>query len=267
MTAKAPAFQFYVADYMQDTRMVSLAARGAWMDLLCAMWRSPTRGRITSSMVGYARLFGCTVEQAKAVVDEIIESQICDVTFGDGKVTLTNRRMHREGKEREQANLRQKKYREKGQRDSDEIMLARGDAKVTPPSSSSTSSSNYNSTTPRAREGPPPAHPAVQTYRTVFGFDPPIFGQEQIEAEVTEEFVIWLDVCKLFKGNNHDPEKVGNLIDRWKREVKKSREGQGRQSHGTHNRNGSKRGGSYSDRNAAALEEVFGAGDERGAAE
>jgi uncharacterized protein YdaU (DUF1376 family) len=126
---KAPAFQFYVADYMQDTRMVSLAARGAWMDLLCTMWRSQNRGQVTSTIIGYARLFGCTVEQAKSVIEEIVDSQVCDsVTEGDGKVTLICRRMSREAKERESANLRQQRYRNKDRQESDAHINGDGDA-------------------------------------------------------------------------------------------------------------------------------------------
>jgi uncharacterized protein YdaU (DUF1376 family) len=136
---------------MQDTRMISLAARGAWMDLLCAMWRSQNRGQVTATMIGYARLFGCTVEQAEAVIAEIVDAQVCDsVTQGDGKVTLTNRRMLREAKERENANLRQKRYRRKERREGDADRNGRNNGKVTPPSSSSSSSA-----TNVAGENPP----------------------------------------------------------------------------------------------------------------
>lgn len=140
---KAPAFQFYVGDYMQDTRMISLAARGAWMDLLCKMWTAQNRGQVTSSVVGYARLFGCTVEQAQTVIDELLDSDVCEtVTERDGKVTLINRRMSREAKEREGANLRQERYRERLRLNGDGKSDGAGDAKITPPSSSSPSSSS-----------------------------------------------------------------------------------------------------------------------------
>lgn len=131
---------------MQDTRMISLAARGAWMDLLCAMWRSQNRGQVTSTAAGFARLFGCTVEQADAVIDEITDAQVCDsVTERDGKVTLINRRMSREAKEREGANLRQERYRERMRREGDATGDALSDTEVTPPSSFSSSPSSSTS--------------------------------------------------------------------------------------------------------------------------
>jgi uncharacterized protein YdaU (DUF1376 family) len=173
--AKAPAFQFYVADYMQDTRMVSLAARGAWMDLLCTMWRSQNRGQVTSTIIGYARLFGCTVEQAQSVIDELIESGVCNsVTERDGKVTLKNRRMSREAKGRENANIRQQKYRERhGDAGNNGTGDAQSNAEVTPPSSSSSSySPNGEADTPppegvshKKPPDPRTKHPAIQAVR------------------------------------------------------------------------------------------------------
>jgi hypothetical protein len=65
----------------------------------------------------------------EAAVKEMSETKVCDVTFLDGKVTLTNRRMHREAKSRKQNTLRKAKQR------------SRADVpqKSRPPSSSSTS--------------------------------------------------------------------------------------------------------------------------------
>lgn len=132
---KAPAFQFYVGDWMQDTRPLSLSAKGAWIDLLCAMWRSQSRGTLTLPIVGYARLIGASVEQTKTVIDELIEMRICDSeTDGNGNVTLINRRMIREQKERESTRLRVEKFR-----NATEKRVSNGN--VTVPSSSSSSPS------------------------------------------------------------------------------------------------------------------------------
>jgi uncharacterized protein YdaU (DUF1376 family) len=156
---KAPAFQFYVADYMRDTRCLSLAAKGAWTDCLCAMWFSSTRGEITYPLIGYARLFGCTVEQAEAVINELVEMQTCNrVTHGDGKVTLTNRRMQREAKEREQANNRQNKYRDRRKQNSNGASDGKSDAAVTLYSSSSSSTTiSSNEENSGSSGGKPPA--------------------------------------------------------------------------------------------------------------
>lgn len=131
---KQPAFQFYPADWLQDTRSLSLSAKGAWIDLLCAMWRAQNRGKLTLPMIGYARLIGATAEQAKAVIDELTDMQVCNiVTERNGNITLINRRMVRENSQRISNALRLQRWRNK-QRNDD----------VTPASSSSSSSSNLN---------------------------------------------------------------------------------------------------------------------------
>jgi hypothetical protein len=110
------------------------------------MWRSLTKGEITYPMIGYARLFGSTVEQAEVVINELVEMQICDsVTHGDGKVTLINRRMQREAKDRAQANNRQYKYRERQKHKNNEQGDGESDGKVMTYSSSSSSSALQNS--------------------------------------------------------------------------------------------------------------------------
>ena len=132
---KLPAFQFYPGDWMQDTRCISVAAKGAWIDLLCAMWRSQTRGKLSLPMLGYARLIGATVDQTETLINELIDMRICDSeTNGNGNVTLINRRMSREEQERISTRCRVRKFRNaEGKRTCNE--------NVTVPSSSSSSSS------------------------------------------------------------------------------------------------------------------------------
>ncbi len=109
---KAPAYQFYPGDYIQDTRVLSLAARGAWQDLLCFMWRSDERGKLSYPIEGYARLFGASVDETKRVIDELIALNICDsVMECNGNVTLINRRMVRDEKARQQTNCRVTRFR------------------------------------------------------------------------------------------------------------------------------------------------------------
>lgn len=98
---KQPSFQFYPGDWVQDTRCLSLAAKGAWIDLLCAMHRSQTRGVLALPIVGYARLIGATVEQTEAVITELTDMRICDREYHDGAVVLINRRMVREERQRD----------------------------------------------------------------------------------------------------------------------------------------------------------------------
>ncbi len=122
---KLPAFQFYPGDWIQDTRALTLAAKGAWIDILCALWRSQTRGSLTMPLMGWARLLGCTADQAAAVVTELVGMQICDSNLdeslsrgllsGDRKaeVRLECRRIIREGKDRQINALCQKRHRSK----------------------------------------------------------------------------------------------------------------------------------------------------------
>mgnify|MGYP001546386668 CR=1 FL=1 len=137
---------FYFADYLKDTRCLSLAARGAWMDCLALMWSAPERGELTMPMVGFARMFGCPVDQAEAVINELAEMQTCDrVTRDDGKVRVVNRRMMREAAERKNANIRQKRYIQhkklNGDANSDADSDAENDGEVTPALSYSYSNS------------------------------------------------------------------------------------------------------------------------------
>jgi len=127
---KNPAIQFYVGDWIQDTRSLSLAAKGAWIDMLCLMWRSQTRGKLTDDMVGWARVIGASVEQTEAVIAELVEKRICDtVTERNKKVTLICRRMYRDYKEKQYHAVRQQRYRNKNPDDGE------SDSHVTPPSS------------------------------------------------------------------------------------------------------------------------------------
>ena len=73
-----PNEPFDPAAWMADTRVVGLAARGAWMDVLCVMWRSSTRGPLTMPLAGYARLLGATVDQARSVIAELVQHGVCE---------------------------------------------------------------------------------------------------------------------------------------------------------------------------------------------
>jgi len=123
---KAPAFQFYVGDYLKDTRSLSLSAKGAWSDLLFFMWGAETRGLLSKTWKGYARMLGATVEDTKKAILELMDEKICDVRINNQnvtkrnavtlcrkKVTLINRRMYREAKELEKTRLRMQRYRER----------------------------------------------------------------------------------------------------------------------------------------------------------
>lgn len=97
---------------MKDTGPLSLEARGAWIDLLCAMWHSKNRGVLSYTFAEYGRLLRTSTQKAKKVIFELVDLKICDCFidgeefFGQKKdknlplfnknVTLINRRMHNE---------------------------------------------------------------------------------------------------------------------------------------------------------------------------
>lgn len=92
----------------------SLATRGFWLELLCAMHLQGAY-EITGSYEQIARIGRCeTSEAAKAIV-ELKAQKVADVTLGHGNVTVRSRRFYREHKARENSRLR--KQRERGAED------------------------------------------------------------------------------------------------------------------------------------------------------
>lgn len=110
---KAPAFQMYVKDWTQDTRPLSLAAKGAWADILMHLHLSRPRGRDTHTMDEWARIIGATETEAGALCAEIRSSKIATVTFRNSRVTVVSRRMWREWKAADGNAKRQARHRGK----------------------------------------------------------------------------------------------------------------------------------------------------------
>lgn len=134
---KAPAFQFYVRDWLSDPqlKMASHTTKGVWIDLLAFMWEAPERGEITGTHEQIAKMVGAMNGDFEVFLSEAKDLSFCDISVTDhNKITVRNRRMWRDEKERKNNRLRQQRFRDK-QKNNEEI---------TPPSSSSTSSSNKN---------------------------------------------------------------------------------------------------------------------------
>ena len=134
---KQPAFQFYPGDWRRDTQvqMANMETRGVWIEMLCCMWDAPERGKITGTVFELARLLGCDEHVLNRSLNELKRLKIADVTNCHNEVTVVNRRMSREEKERDNARLRKQSQRKR----------ERSHADVTPPSSSSTSPSKNSS--------------------------------------------------------------------------------------------------------------------------
>lgn len=132
---KAPAFQFYVRDWLSDPqlRMASLTTRGIWIDLLCFMWDAPDRGEIKSTLDKIARMVGASNGDLTLFLEEAQALRFCYAVTDDNKnITVRNRRMHREANEKNNNRLRQKRFRDK----------QKSNAEVTPLSSTASSTAS-----------------------------------------------------------------------------------------------------------------------------
>jgi hypothetical protein len=112
MSGKLPWMKFCPGDFVQDTVTLSLPATGAWIKILCAMWRKSERGKLTLSIPEYCRLLGAPEAETVAVINELCKSGVSDtVTDANKNVTLVCRRMNREHKNHLNNALRQQRFR------------------------------------------------------------------------------------------------------------------------------------------------------------
>jgi len=135
---KMPAFQWYPSDWMNDVELQSASplSRGIWINALCRMFWKKERGKITGSAEILARLFNCNEAEFAVFLKEAQTLGFCEVSHNNnGDITLINRRMLRDDKERKNNRIRQKRYYEKHKPNGEP------NRKITPPSSSSSSSS------------------------------------------------------------------------------------------------------------------------------
>jgi len=145
--SKAPADQFYWADWLRDHQLqqTSPLVRGIWANVLAHAWFADERGRVTGSMASLARLGNCSVDEFEVFLEEAGLYGFCDmsraVTNGHEIITITNRRQYREwqrkDKERAQAAERKRLQRE---RDKSREVVTPKSQDVTIPSASSSSS-------------------------------------------------------------------------------------------------------------------------------
>lgn len=131
MANKMPYMQFYPIDWSIDTRILSLSARGAWLELIMAMH---VRGRIScisGTLQRLAGLVGCSEKEMASVLKELKENNVADIVtemkrdcngdvtekFGDCPdnvtevITITCRRLQRAENERDTIKERVQKHR------------------------------------------------------------------------------------------------------------------------------------------------------------
>jgi len=133
---KAPASQFYWGDLKRDVEyhLMSFEARGIWIEMLTSMWDAKERGKVEGTIEQLSGLLGCPVDKLRNAIKEVSVTKTGDVTECNDLVTVINRRMFREERERKLTRCRVQKFRNAHNPES-------CNTNITPPSSSSSSSS------------------------------------------------------------------------------------------------------------------------------
>jgi len=131
LKGKAPAFQFYVKDWLCDPqlRMCSHTTKGIWIDLLCLMWEAPERGKLTGTIDQFCKMLSSQNGDFEQFLNDVKSTKFANVTFCNIDITIENRRMLRDEKIKYNTKLRVQKHRRK----------APCNENVTTPSSSSSS--------------------------------------------------------------------------------------------------------------------------------
>jgi len=120
-----------IGDYFKDPRLgqASLLSRGAWFELLLYMWECDRRGEIETSIRGLNRLLKAdSTDEILFFFNEMNDLKFGDIFSSDSEkelifpltladcntnVTIRNRRMYADFKDRQNTRLRVQKHREK----------------------------------------------------------------------------------------------------------------------------------------------------------
>lgn len=118
--AHLPYFQFYPADWIQDTQVLSLEAQGAWIKILCALHTASERGRKTSDTRQWKQFLGYPDDDR--ALDLLIELDgvaniyasdpdgNCSNLVNSVEITIESRRMLRDEAKRIQELERKRRY-------------------------------------------------------------------------------------------------------------------------------------------------------------
>lgn len=88
-----PYSKFFWGDYLKDTRMLSLEAKGAWMDILCHLSQLDNPGEAGYRIQSWARLLGCSKRVARRVIEEISEAGVGRVREENEHIFVANSRI------------------------------------------------------------------------------------------------------------------------------------------------------------------------------
>lgn len=81
MAVYLPFFKFFPENWKRDTERLPHVVKGVWIDLLCHLWESKTRGEITWPLWAYATELKTSIEEARALLSELLESGTAEVEF------------------------------------------------------------------------------------------------------------------------------------------------------------------------------------------
>lgn len=91
--AKQPYIQFYIGDYIKDTRILPLNVRGAWVDLILFMWENDPKGELTGDMNDFARMMNCSQDEAILVIQTLKQKKIFAWTdLEEGQIRIVSRK-------------------------------------------------------------------------------------------------------------------------------------------------------------------------------
>jgi len=111
MPPKYNWLKWYPVDWIADTRVLSLDARGAWVDILCFAFFSKNKGVYERSISEAKRELGIPEKDWERVVSEI--AKVATVRFSKDSISVTSRRMVHEEKMRKMNSKYQAKHRSK----------------------------------------------------------------------------------------------------------------------------------------------------------
>jgi len=187
MPKKKRTLEWVPADWLGATVMLSPAARGIWIDILCAMYQNDRADTLSGTLPELARAGRCDVNQLRTCVGELSKFGVAEVTKksqdGDEIVTITCRRFQKANAERLRVRERMRVTRE----------LRKSDGNV----NSSLRQCDGNVTPRKKREKNPPRTPPFKRETEnvssvparAEGFDDPDFGSLIPEALRTPAFL------------------------------------------------------------------------------
>lgn len=107
--SKLPWMNFHTGDWLKDPKlsMCLPATRGIWADAIACMHEDSRSGTLSGTPCQLARALRCTESDLMSAIMDLQTTGAANITERHGIITLTNRRMFREAKEREDNRLRQ----------------------------------------------------------------------------------------------------------------------------------------------------------------